>query len=86
MTTTAPLGVVSLLGGIVLALTSLSTKNFPHATVVIGGLLQCLRSSTSKVFDEAFAALVSFLALGATKLGNDDTLQSPYRVVDANCV
>uniref|UniRef100_A0A0E0MDL9 Secreted protein n=1 Tax=Oryza punctata TaxID=4537 RepID=A0A0E0MDL9_ORYPU len=44
---TTLLGVVSLLGGVVLALTSSSTKNLPRARVAIGGLLQCLRSSTS---------------------------------------
>lgn len=41
MTTTAALGVVPLLGGVVLALTSPGT-NLPRATVAIGGLLHCL--------------------------------------------
>uniref|UniRef100_A0A0E0JMZ4 Uncharacterized protein n=1 Tax=Oryza punctata TaxID=4537 RepID=A0A0E0JMZ4_ORYPU len=47
MTTMMLLGVVLILGGVVLALTSSSTKNLPRAMVAIGGLLQCFRSSMS---------------------------------------
>uniref|UniRef100_A0A0D9ZMQ8 Uncharacterized protein n=1 Tax=Oryza glumipatula TaxID=40148 RepID=A0A0D9ZMQ8_9ORYZ len=72
MMTTTPNGVVPLFRGVVLALTSLSTKNLSHATVVIGGLLQCIRNST--------------YLWGVRKLSNDDTLQSLYRVVFASCV
>ena len=42
MTTTTPLGVVPLLEGVVLALTSPGTKNLSRATVVLGELLHCL--------------------------------------------
>uniref|UniRef100_A0A0E0C8Y9 Uncharacterized protein n=1 Tax=Oryza meridionalis TaxID=40149 RepID=A0A0E0C8Y9_9ORYZ len=94
--TTTPLGVIPLLGGVVMALTLPSTKNLPRAMLY-----------RPWVFDEAFVALVLFLALrrrtiivtwlllvksellryrGATKLGNEDTLQSLYRVVGVSCV
>uniref|UniRef100_A0A0E0AHB2 Uncharacterized protein n=1 Tax=Oryza glumipatula TaxID=40148 RepID=A0A0E0AHB2_9ORYZ len=52
MTTTAPFGVVPLLEGVFLALTSPGTKNLPHTTFY-----------KSKVFDEVLSVLVLFLAL-----------------------
>uniref|UniRef100_A0A0D9YBW1 Uncharacterized protein n=1 Tax=Oryza glumipatula TaxID=40148 RepID=A0A0D9YBW1_9ORYZ len=80
--TTTPLGVVPLLGGVVLALTSPSIKNLSRTMVAIGGLLQCLQSPTSLAVESELLH-----CKGATKLGNDDTvLQSLYRIVDASCV
>uniref|UniRef100_A0A0E0MLE8 Uncharacterized protein n=1 Tax=Oryza punctata TaxID=4537 RepID=A0A0E0MLE8_ORYPU len=49
-----------------------STKNLSRAKGAISGLLQRLRSSMGLG--------------GATKLGNDDILQSLYRVVGAICM
>uniref|UniRef100_A0A0E0DG70 PIN domain-containing protein n=1 Tax=Oryza meridionalis TaxID=40149 RepID=A0A0E0DG70_9ORYZ len=73
MTTTAPLGVVPLLEGVVLALTSPGTKNLPRATAVVDSCI-------------AFEALQLLRCRGATKLGNDDALQFLYKVVVASCV
>uniref|UniRef100_A0A0E0C3V2 Uncharacterized protein n=1 Tax=Oryza meridionalis TaxID=40149 RepID=A0A0E0C3V2_9ORYZ len=61
MTTTAPLGVVSLLEGVVLALTPPGTKNLPSATWWTPALP--LKLFKPKVFDEVFSVLVLFLAL-----------------------
>jgi hypothetical protein len=64
MTTTTPLGVVPLLEGVVLALTSPGTKNLPPCngshwwTPALP-----LKLYKPKVFDKVFSVLVLFLAL-----------------------
>uniref|UniRef100_A0A0E0EAC2 Uncharacterized protein n=1 Tax=Oryza meridionalis TaxID=40149 RepID=A0A0E0EAC2_9ORYZ len=88
MRMTTPLGIVPLLEGVVLALTSPGIKNHPCATGHWWTPALPLKLYKPKVFDEVFSALVLFLALwrvfiiltwGATKLGNDDMLQSLYK-------
>uniref|UniRef100_A0A0E0HZ91 Secreted protein n=1 Tax=Oryza nivara TaxID=4536 RepID=A0A0E0HZ91_ORYNI len=80
MRMTTPLGIVSLLEGVVLALTSPGTKNLPCAMGHWWTPALPLKLYKPKVFDEVFSVLVLFLSLrGATKLDNDDMLQSFYK-------
>uniref|UniRef100_A0A0E0A1U2 Uncharacterized protein n=1 Tax=Oryza glumipatula TaxID=40148 RepID=A0A0E0A1U2_9ORYZ len=64
MTTTTPLGVVPLLEGVVLALTSPGTKNLPPCNGSYWWTPALpLKLYKPKVFDEVFSVLVLFLAL-----------------------
>uniref|UniRef100_A0A0D9Y634 Uncharacterized protein n=1 Tax=Oryza glumipatula TaxID=40148 RepID=A0A0D9Y634_9ORYZ len=99
MTTTTPLGAVLLLEGV----------HQEPSVYIDSRWIPAMSPKPYKprVFDEAFAAWLLFLALrrvfiilfgfcwvesellycrGATKLGNNDTLHLPYRIVDASFV
>uniref|UniRef100_A0A0D9Z456 Uncharacterized protein n=1 Tax=Oryza glumipatula TaxID=40148 RepID=A0A0D9Z456_9ORYZ len=87
MTTATPFGAVPLLGDVVLALTPHNTKNPLRAMVAL--VDSCNVPEALQVFITLIWLLwgrVGAALLGATKLGNDDTLQSLYRIVDASCV
>uniref|UniRef100_A0A0E0H0M8 Uncharacterized protein n=1 Tax=Oryza nivara TaxID=4536 RepID=A0A0E0H0M8_ORYNI len=76
MTTTTSLGVVPLLGGVVLTLTSPSTKN---PLLAMGHWW--IPAMSPKLYKPRSELL---RCRGATKLGNDDTMQSLYWIIDAS--